>query len=98
MSNIYYPESYNNHPEIKRLEQRIADLEKENKELKEQKDFMFDQYQSASKTAETYLNECIRNHKDWLNAEEKIKKYIDQIRTFNGLSFIRKATFQFRID
>lgn len=44
MSNIYYPESYNNHPEIKRLEQRIADLEKENKELKALKDFMFDQY------------------------------------------------------
>ena len=98
MSNIYYPESYNNHPEIKRLEQRIADLEKENKELKAQKDFMFDQYQRASKTAETYLNECIRNHKDWLNAEEKIKKYIDQIKIFNQSSFIRKATFHFRID
>lgn len=35
MSNIYYPESWMQHPEVLRLQQRVCELEKENQELKQ---------------------------------------------------------------
>ena len=35
MSNIYYPESWMQHPEVLRLQQRVRELEQENSRLKE---------------------------------------------------------------
>ena len=98
MSNIYYPESYRSHPEFKRLEQRIADLEKENKELTEQKAFMLEQYQRQCDITNTYLNLSKSNHKDWGESQEIINKYIDRILCFNEMSPLKKAFYHFDID
>ena len=98
MSNIYYPESWMQHPEVLRLQQRVRELEQENSRLKEANAFCLCSLESEkariggeefkNRVAETRLKE----------AKEEIQKLEQQIKTFNRLSFIRKATFHFRID
>ena len=98
MSNIYYPESWMQHPEVLRLQQRVRELEQENSRLKEANAFCLCSLESdkariggeefKNRVAETRLKE----------AKEEIQKLEQQIETFNQLSFIRKATFQFKID
>ena len=98
MSNIYYPESWMQHPEVLRLQQRVRELEQENSRLKEAKAFCLCSLESdkariggeefKNRVAEARLKE----------AKEEIQKLEQQIETFNQLSFIRKATFHFRID
>ena len=98
MSNIYYPESWMQHPEVLRLQQRVRELEQENSRLNEANAFCLCSLESdkariggeefKNRVAETRLKE----------AKEEIQKLEQQIETFNRLSFIRKATFHFRID
>ena len=98
MSSIYYPESWMQHPEVLRLQQRVRELEQENSRLKEANAFCLCSLESdkariggeefKNRVAETRLKE----------AKEEIQKLEQQIETFNQLSFFRKATFHFRID
>lgn len=98
MSNIYIPDSVRNHPAVKRLEERISKLELENKELKEQKELLVRDYFSLQQTAQGYFNINKKNQDDSFAAKKRVKDLEQQIETFNQLSFIRKATFHFRID
>lgn len=98
MSNIYYPESWMQHPEVLRLQQRVRELEQENSRLKEANAFCLCSLEADKaraggeefkyRVAESQLKE----------AKEKIQKLEQKIKAFNQLSFIRKATFHFRID
>lgn len=98
MSNIYIPESVRNHPAVKRLEERISKLELENKELKEQKEEWVRDYFSLQQTAQGCYNIKKKYQDDSFAAQKRVKDLEQQIETFNQLSFIRKATFHFRID
>lgn len=98
MSNIYIPDSVRNHPAVKRMEERIAELELENKELKEQKEEWVRDYFSLQKTAQGYLQINKKFQDDSFAAQKIVKDLKQQIEAFNQLSFIRKATFHFRID
>ena len=98
MSNIYIPESVRNHPAVKRMEERIAELELENKKLKEQKDEWVRDYFSLQQTAQGY-SQISKKYQDYsFAAQKRVKDLEEQIKSFNQLSFIRKATFHFRID
>ena len=98
MSNVYYPESWMQHPEVLRLQQRVRELEQENSRLNEANAFCLCSLESdkariggeefKNRVAETRLKE----------AKEEIQQLKQQIEAFNQLSFIRKATFHFRID
>lgn len=98
MSNIYIPDSVRNHPAVKRLEERIAELELENKELKEQKEEWVRDYFSLQQTAQGYSQISKKYQDDSFAAQKSVKDLEEQIKSFNQLSFIRKATFHFRID
>lgn len=98
MSNIYIPESVRNHPAVKQLEERISKLELEHKELKEQKEEWVRDYFSLQQTAQGYSNINKKYQDDSFAAQKRVKDLEQQIETFNQLSFIRKATFHFRID
>ena len=98
MSNIYIPESVRNHPAVKRLEERISKLELEKKELKEQKEEWVRDYFSLQQTAQVYSRISKKYQDDSFAAQKRVKDLEQQIETFNQLSFIRKATFHFRID
>lgn len=98
MSNIYIPESVRNHPAVKQLEERISKLELENKELKEQKEEWVRDYFSLQQTAQGYFNINKKNQEDSFAVRKRVKDLEQQIELFNRLSFIRKATFHFRID
>lgn len=98
MSNIYIPDSVRNHPAVKRLEERIAELELENKELKEQKEEWVRDYFSLQQTAQGYFQRSKKYQDDSFAAQKRVKDLEEQIKSFNQLSFIRKATFHFRID
>lgn len=98
MSSIYIPESVRNHPAVKQMEERISKLELENKELKEQKEEWVRDYFSLQQTAQGYSKINKKYQDDSFAAQKRVKDLEQQIETFNQLSFIRKATFQFRID
>ena len=98
MSNIYYPESWMQHPEVLRLQQRVRELEQENSRLNEANAFCLCSLESDKARAggEEFKNRVAEARLK--EAKEKIQKLEQQIETFNQLSFIRKATFHFRID
>jgi ligand-binding sensor domain-containing protein len=98
MSNIYIPDSVRNHPAVKQMEERISKLELENKELKEQKDEWVRDYFSLQQTAQGYSQISKKYQDDSFAAQKRVKDLEEQIKSFNQLSFIRKATFHFRID
>ena len=98
MSNIYYPESWMQHPEFLRLQQhnrewarmyqeQLAEIEKLKKEL-----------HLATCDLGQYIQRATSAEVKYKGAQEEIKKFEQQIEIFNRLSFFRKATFQFRID
>lgn len=98
MSSIYIPESVRNHPAVKQMEERISKLELENKELKEQKEEWVRDYFSLQQTAQGYSKINKKYQDDSFAAQKRVKYLVQQIEAFNQLSFIRKATFHFRID
>ena len=98
MSSIYISDSIRNHPVVKRMEERIAELELENKKLKEQKDEWVRDYFSLQRTAQSYSQISKKYQDDSFAAQKRVKDLEEQIKSFNQLSFIRKATFHFRID
>ena len=98
MSNIYYPESWMQHPEVLRLQQanrewarmyqeQLAEIEKLKKKL-----------HLATCDLDQYIQRATRAEARYKGAQEEIQKLEQQIEAFNQLSFIRKATFHFRID
>ena len=87
MSNIYYPESWMQHPEVLRLQQRVRELEKENQELKQM-------YVKGS-TAHFWKAEFERTLKNYNEQLDKRVSLIEKCLKFNKLSFIRKAFYQF---
>ena len=98
MSSIYIPESVRNYPAVKQMEERISKLELENKDLKEQKEEWVRDYFSLQQTAQGYSKINKKYQDDSFAAQKRLKDLEQQIETFNRLSFIRKATFHFRID
>ena len=97
MSSIYIPESVRNHPAVKRLEERVSELELETKELKEQNEEWVRDYFSLQRTAQSYSAILKKFQDDSFAAQKKVKDLEEQIEFFNRLSFIRKATFHFKI-
>lgn len=98
MSNIYYPESWMQHPEVLRLQQdnrgwarmyqeQLAEIERLKKEL-----------HLATCDLGQYIQRATRSEARYKGAQEEIQQLTQQIEAFNQLSFIRKATFHFRID
>ena len=98
MSNVYYPESWMQHPEVLRLQQRVRELEQDNSRLKEANAFCLCSLESdkARICGEEFKNRVAETRSK--EAKEEIQKLEQQIETFNQLSFIRKARFHFRID
>ena len=87
MSNIYYPESWMQHPEVLRLQQRVRELEKENQELKQM-------YVEGS-TAHFWKAEferLLQEHREQTNRRVSLMK---KCAKFNKLSFLRKAFYKF---
>lgn len=84
MSSIYYPESWMQHPEVLRLQQRVRELEQENEFLKEMYDRVINQGVSLCKQL------------DW--ARRKNTEMFDKITEFNSLSTIRKMCYHFKLD
>ena len=97
MSSIYIPESVRNHPAVKRLEERVSELELETKKLKEQNEEWVRDYFSLQRTAQSYSSILKKFQEDSFVAQKKVKDLEEQIEFFNRLSFIRKATFHFKI-
>lgn len=98
MSNIYYPESWMQHPEVLRLKQdnrewarmyqeQLAEIEKLKRKL-----------HLVTCDLGQYIQRATCAEAKYKGAQEEIQKLEQQIETFNQLSFIRKATFHFRID
>ena len=87
MSNIYYPESWMQHPEVLRLQQRVRELEKENQELKQM-------YVEGS-TAHFWKTEFERTMKDYREQTNRRVDLMKKCAKFNELSFIRKAFYKF---
>ena len=98
MSSIYYPESWMQHPEVLRLQQdnrewarmyqeQLAEIEKLRRKL-----------HLATCDLDQYIQRVTRAEARYKGAQEEIQKLEQQIESFNQLSFIRKATFHFRID
>lgn len=87
MSNIYYPESWMQHPEVLRLQQRVRELEKENQELK--------QLYVENSTAHFWKAEFERTMKDYREQTNRRVDLMKKCAKFNELSFIRKAFYKF---
>ena len=89
MSSIYYPESWMQHPEVLRLQQRVRELEKENKELK--------QLYVKDSTAHFWKAEferLLQEHREQTNRRVSLMK---KCAKFNKLSFLRKAFYKFDV-
>ena len=87
MSNIYYPESWMQHPEVLRLQQRVRDLEKENQELK--------QLYVENSTSHFWKEEFERTMKDYREQTNRCVDLMKKCAKFNKLSFLRKAFYKF---
>ncbi len=87
MSNIYYPESWMQHPEVLRLQQRVRDLEKENQELK--------QLYVENSTSHFWKAEFERTMKDYREQTNRRVDLMKKCAKFNKLSFLRKAFYKF---
>ena len=87
MSNIYYPESWMQHPEVLRLQQRVCELEKENQELK--------QMYIEGSTAHFWKAEFERTLKNYREQTNRRVDLMKKCAKFNELSFIRKAFYKF---
>ena len=87
MSSIYYPESWMQHPEVLRLNQRVRELEKENQELK--------QMYVESSTVHFWKAELERTMKDYREQTNRRVDLMKKCAKFNELSFIRKAFYKF---
>lgn len=98
MSNIYYPESWMQHPEVLRLKQYNREWERMYTEQLKEIENLKKQLHLSSCDLGQYISRATRAEAQLKGAQEEIKKLEQQIETFNQLSFIRKATFHFRID
>ena len=84
MSSIYYPESWMQHPEVLRLQQRVRELEQENEDL----NIMVD----------SYREEGIRTYKMLDLAKTKNGEMFDKMKKFNSLSPLRKMFYFFNLN
>ena len=84
MSNIYYPESWMQHPEVLRLQQRVRELEQENEIL--------------NITVDSYREEGIRTYKMLDLAKTKNGEMFDKMQKFNSLSPLRKMFYFFNLN
>lgn len=100
MSSIYYPESWMQHPEVLRLQQRVRELENGEEIRKKQKEINRKEAEIELLQSELfkYMQKDGVLEQKLETAKHKVKDLEQQIETFNQLSFIRKATFHFRID
>lgn len=81
MSSIYYPESWMQHPEVLRLQQRVRELEQENEHLK-------DKYRCA-------CDEIISRRRDAYSYSEQLENMDKEKITFNKMPFYKKIFFKF---
>ena len=89
MSNIYYPESWMQHPEVLRLQQRVRELEKENQELKQ-----LSVENSTVHFWKAELERLLKEHREQTNRRVSLMK---KCAKFNKLSFLRKAFYKFDV-
>ena len=95
MSSIYYPESWMQHPEVLRLQQRVRELENKlnniemfaRPEVDRQTSFLAKKIKAAA-TDEANLKA----------AQDKVKEMEQQMEKFNHLSPIRKMCYHFNLD
>ena len=101
MSNIYYPESWMQHPEVLRLQLRVRELERKIEEIQDAEkevEYWKRIFGDTNSDLREYIHRATSAEAKYKGAQEEIQKLKQQIEAFNQLSFIRKATFQFRID
>ena len=102
MSNIYYPESWMQHPEVLRLQQRVRELERKIEEIQdaemEKVEYWKRIFGDTNSDLREYIHRATSAEAKYKGAQEEIQKLEQQMEAFNQLSFIRKATFHFRID
>ena len=89
MSNIYYPESWMQHPEVLRLQQRVRELENENQELKQ----MYVEG-LTSHVWKAEFERLLQEHREQTNRRVSLMK---KCAKFNKLSFLRKAFYKFDV-
>ena len=102
MSNIYYPESWMQHPEVLRLQQRVRELEKQLEFCECEQKKKIEYWRRVCDTTNSDLIEYIHRATSFeakcKGAQEEVQKLEQQMEAFNQLSFIGKAIFHFRID
>jgi hypothetical protein len=81
MSSIYYPESWMQHPEVLRLQQRVRELEQENEQWKDKYRYACEEITRRREDAQVYYET-----QEWLFEER---------RAFNHLPFYKKMFFHF---
>ena len=81
MSSIYYPESWMQHPEVLRLQQRVRELEKENEQWKDQYRYVCEEIIDRRRSAQSY--------------DETIREQDERMIAFNKLPFYKKMFYHF---
>ena len=98
MSSIYYPESWMQHPEVLRLQQENREWARMYQEQLAEIEKLKKRIHLAKCDLDQFIQRATSAEAKYKGAQKEIQKLEQQIETFNQLSFIRKATFQFRID
>ena len=81
MSNIYYPESWMQHPEVLRLQQRVRELENENEQWQDKYRYAFEEIIDRRRSAQSY--------------HETITEQDERMIAFNKLPFYKKMFYHF---
>ena len=81
MSNVYYPESWMQHPEVLRLQQRVRELEKENEQWQDKYRYACEEIIDRRRSAQSY--------------HETITEQDERMIAFNKLPFYKKMFHHF---
>lgn len=97
MSNIYYPESWMQHPEVLRLQQYNREWSKMYVEQQKEIEKLKKELHLANCDLDHYKQKYTVADARYKSTQEEIKKLEQQMDDFNRLPFIRKAIFHFKI-
>lgn len=102
--NRYFSESIFEHPVVKRLHQRVLELEKENEELKDDLSKQLVEvrrlenwYEGAQSSSKEWLDRATEAEAGFLKKTREVECLKKQLKEFNNLSPIQKMFYHFDI-
>lgn len=98
MSGMYYPESWMQHPEVLRLQQRIRDLEKTLEGVDELIDYAKNTVKATESQNKELLQRALKAEADLRTSEEKIQDYEEEMEAFNNSGPFAKMFHHFNIE